>query len=147
MLAQDVAEAGAGTLSGGKYGDILVEQTIYETDFQLALGGFALTGEVFAFRHQGGVTNRPDSNGLAYFVQMEQQAAGRLKLVARYEHLSFDATDVWFSLLGAAETRKFLIGARYDLSDTTSIKFEMSDQETNRRHNRAWRVQWTFFIP
>ena len=143
-----IAESGEGINSGAAQGDDLLDQVIMGIDLRAEKNNFDLLAEFYRYENDAHVADNKLHTGIAYYVQLGWQPLKDLKVLIRHENLDVSTNDSYFQLLGAEDEQRDLLALRYDLSDTNSLKFEISRRSPRvGPSEKTFSLQWSFIIP
>jgi hypothetical protein len=147
-IDNDVAESGVGINSGVATGQALVDQNITGVDLIANYNEFDTLIEYYHFNNKANTVVGGDYTANAYFTQFGWRFNQTLKALLRFEKLSFNQQDSYFALLGAEETKRQILGLRYDLSSSNSLKLEISHQQSQSSASfTGLSLQWSFIVP
>lgn len=146
-MFNDVAESGNPGLSV-VYGSSLVKQSILGLDFKYSGEQFDAIAEYYSLKNDDKVGTAGSHTGVAYYLQFGYQLTEVIKPVYRYESLSFDDADAYFTILDTMQETRHVFALRYDLSETNALKFEMSRLEPKVGDSETqYGFQWAFMLP
>lgn len=144
-----------GSALGLNQGDEIVKQTIMGFDLRYQQGPFSLMTEYFSISDKaskeavaGGASSGTKDN-TAYYVQLGYQATEKTRVTYRYENVSVDQTDYYYSFLGRDEGNQNVLAIRYDLDDSNALTFEVHDitDDTNSNLDRTeMMLDWAFLL-
>jgi len=144
-----VAESSSSSaIAGVTAGDDLVTQSIFGADVRYEGDSFDFLAEYYNFYNENEVGASGNNTATAYYVQMGYQVSQSFKTVIRYEDLSFEDDDTYFSLLGTKEATHGVFALRYDVDELNALKFEVNNASVkNDESFTTYRLQWAFLIP
>ncbi len=130
-------------LNAGSGFDKLATQTIWALDLSYMGDAWEMMGEYYRISNTDSAAIRRISS--AWYLQAGYRLSDNLMPYGRYEDMQrIDLQDPYFITLNAHEYRRAIIGARYELSETTAVKLEAhSIGKADKRYAGYW-AQWTF---
>ncbi len=143
--------ADSGSMLAAKVGDPLVTQTIAGADLAATFGDFDVLAEAYLLQNKDEVGNLGTQQAGAYYTQFGYQLTEKWKLVARHEQImTKEGGDRYFNALGTKDARNEVLGVKYDLDDTNSLKLEVnsfSPDDSAADSTTGVRLQWAFLVP
>jgi len=129
-------------LSGGAIVD-LVDQQIYDIDIVYDENDYEILFEHYWIKNKDTVGTSRTST--AWYAQLGYAFTQSMMPYFRYENMKdVDANDPYFLALATSQYSQSLVGVRYDLNDSSSLKLEgRSLSEPGESSNSFW-LQWTF---
>lgn len=147
-----IVESGSGASfdSMTPRGGTLLDQTILGVDLRFEGDALGVLVEFYSFTHDNKTGSASTNSAMAYFVQLDYRVSDSFTPGYRYESVSFDSDDAYFTtLLSRKESIHHQFVLRYDVDDSNAIKFEVSRQNAKDKpdSDTIFTVQWAFMIP
>jgi len=130
-------------------GGELVDQIISGIDFRYQHGDFDVLAEYYNLDNDATSVGGKDDSASAYFFQFGYQATEQLKVIYRNEALDFEATDIYFQLLGTQEAEHNVIALRYDIDDANALTLEINSTDFETAGNDDFTIttlDWSFLL-
>lgn len=131
-----------------EHGETLVEQSIYGIDMHFDTDRVDGLAEVYVISNDNKTGFEEKHQARAGFVQLGYRFAPQWKGVVRYETVRSDKNDDYFILLNRMDHDHNVAAIRYDIDDSSALKFEVDRAlPEDGSAETTYVVQWSFLIP
>jgi hypothetical protein len=116
-----------------------ISQLIFGADFEYLANNIELLSEFYQIRDKA----KESFSSNAWYMQGGYKIAGRFTPYVRFERVTVDENDPYFIALGQSDSNKTIVGMRYDIMPTSSLKIEARfiDSIDNIQE---YGIQWAF---